>query len=228
MTSLWIKSRTPQAMSRTIKRGYAQPHSACEALLAVLNHAKTSRAGTTISIGAKGSCEPVYGHKQRTCAGAQSCTGTNRVKNREWRTHAGATQAAIAKQQRQAWHGRELGKEAGRVWFPVTTSCSTAEVFLPLAGQHPRRAQQRLGLVALALHHSELVVQCRRPLGPIRGRLDRRRGLVELALRLIELNALRDKQLTSLAFVLWSSTVACQPGSRMRIRRPPAHADVNP
>ena len=56
-------------------------------------------------------------------------TGTCRVKNREWETHAGATQAAIAQQQGQARHGHELGKKAGRVWFPVTTSCSTAEVF---------------------------------------------------------------------------------------------------
>ena len=55
-------------------------------------------------------------------------TGTCRVKNREWETHAGATQAAIAQQQGQAWHGHALGKKAGRVWFPVTTSCSTAAV----------------------------------------------------------------------------------------------------
>ena len=68
---------------------------------------------------------------------------------------------------------------------------------LALARPHPRRAQHRLGLVALALHRSEL-------------------GLVELALRLIELNAPRDEQLTSFAFVLWSSAVACRPGSRMR------------
>ena len=71
---------------------------------------------------------------------------------------------------------------------------------LALARPHPRRAQHRLGLVALALHRSEL-------------------GLVELALRLIELNAPRDEQLTSFAFVLWSSAVACRPGSRMRTRR---------